>query len=323
MKKINICLASFVAVALSTWVQAAELNMLSSWNTNYAGAKYTVPKFAEMVKERVPDLTLDVKGPEAVSPFEQLEPVQAGLYQFVYTHGGYHYGTTGIGMGMDGVDGDPDKRRASGIWDFVDKSYNEIGLKLIAMPTSGDGYHMVLKNPIGSSGGLDGAKVRGTPVYKALIEHLGGTLVVLPPAEIYSALDKGTVDGAAWPVLAALGFKWYETAGYMMRPRFGDVTHLILMNLGAWNNLSSAQQSALTQVGIDLEKETWGQFYGLADTEVVELKKLGMKETKLGSKYANDLPKVFSDGLFGLVIKKNGARGEEFAKLARSAKLAP
>ena len=48
-----------------------------------------------------------------------------------------------------------------------------------------------------------------------------------------------------------------------------------------------------------------------------------MKETKLGSKYANDLPKVFSDGLFGLVIKKNGARGEEFAKLARSAKLAP
>ena len=109
----------------------------------------------------------------------------------------------------------------------------------------------------------------------------------------------------------------------MMRPRFGDVTHLILMNLGAWNNLSSAQQSALTKVGIDLEKETWGQFYGLADTEVVELKKLGMKETKLGAKYANDLPKVFSDGLFGLVIKKNGSRGEEFAELARSAKLAP
>ena len=62
MKKINICLASFAAIALSTWVQAAELNMLSSWNTNYAGAKYTVPKFAEMVKERVPDLTVDVKG---------------------------------------------------------------------------------------------------------------------------------------------------------------------------------------------------------------------------------------------------------------------
>ena len=200
----NKYIASCAAVLFVVSAQAAELNMLSSWNTNYAGAKYTVPKFAEMVKERVPNLTLDVKGPEAVSPFEQLEPVQAGLYQFVYTHGGYHYGTTGIGMGMDGVDGDPDKRRASGIWDFVDKSYNEIGLKLIAMPTSGDGYHMVLKKPIGSSGGLDGAKVRGTPVYKALIEHLGGSLVVLPPAEIYSALDKGTVDGAAWPVLGRL-----------------------------------------------------------------------------------------------------------------------
>ena len=65
--------------------QAAELNMLSSWNTNYAGAMQSLssPRWS---KERVPNLTLDVKGPEAVSPFEQLEPVQAGLYQFVYTH---------------------------------------------------------------------------------------------------------------------------------------------------------------------------------------------------------------------------------------------
>ena len=66
MKKINQCLASVAAIALSLSVQAAELNMLSSWNTNYAGAKYTVPKFAEMVKDKVPDLTVDVKGPEAV-----------------------------------------------------------------------------------------------------------------------------------------------------------------------------------------------------------------------------------------------------------------
>ena len=77
MKKINLCLASVAALAFAASVQAAELNMLSSWNTNYAGAKYTVPKFAEMVKERVPNLMVDVKGPEAVSPFEQLEPVQA------------------------------------------------------------------------------------------------------------------------------------------------------------------------------------------------------------------------------------------------------
>ena len=122
MKKINQCLASVAAIALSLSVQAAELNMPSSWNTNYAGAKYTVPKFAVMIKDKVPDLTVDVKGPEAVSPFEQLEPVQAGLYQCLYTHGGYHYGTTGIGMGMDGVDGDPDKRRATGIWDFFAES---------------------------------------------------------------------------------------------------------------------------------------------------------------------------------------------------------
>ena len=60
-------------------------------------------------------------------------------------------------MGMDGVDGDPDKRRP-GIWDFVDRSYNEIGLKLIAMPTSGDGYHMVPRNQLVPRAGSMGPK---------------------------------------------------------------------------------------------------------------------------------------------------------------------
>ena len=49
----NKYIASCAAALFVVSAQAAELNMLSSWNTNYAGAKYTVPKFAEMVKERV------------------------------------------------------------------------------------------------------------------------------------------------------------------------------------------------------------------------------------------------------------------------------
>ena len=64
----NKYIASCAAVLFVVSAQAAELNMLSSWNTNYAGAKYTVPKFAEMVKERVPDLTLDVKGQKQCPP---------------------------------------------------------------------------------------------------------------------------------------------------------------------------------------------------------------------------------------------------------------
>ena len=61
--------------------------MLSSWNPCGCDTPcLSLPKWLRSV----PHLTVDVKGPEAVSPFEQLEPVQAGLYPFVYTHGGYH-----------------------------------------------------------------------------------------------------------------------------------------------------------------------------------------------------------------------------------------
>jgi TRAP-type transport system periplasmic protein len=316
-------IAGMISIAIAGLSQAQTLNMLSSWNQNYAGMKYTVTRFAEMVGERSSTLKVDVKGPETVSSFEQLEPVRAGLFQVLYTHGGYHYGTTGIGMGMDAVDGDPEKRRTTGIWDAVDASYQQLGLKLIAIPTSGDGYHMVLTKPVGADGKLTGMKIRGTPVYKALLDHLGASLVVLPPAEIYSALDKGTVDGAAWPVLGALGFKWYETAGYMLRPRFGDTSHLILMNLNTFNALSASDQALMLKIGSDLEVETYQQFYELAEQEVAELTKLGMKTTQLAPDIEASLPKVWADGIFGLVEAKNGAAGTAFADLARSTGMAP
>lgn len=321
--KLNHLIAGVLASCVAGISSAQTLNMLSSWNQNYAGMKYTVTRFAELVGERSPSLKVDIKGPETVSSFEQLEPVRAGLFQVLYTHGGYHYGTTGIGMGMDAVAGDPTKRRSTGIWDFVDQSYQKLGLKLISIPTSGQGYHMVLTKPVGADGRLTGMKIRGTPVYKSLLEYLGASLVVLPPAEIYSALDKGTVDGAAWPVLGALGFKWYETAGYMLRPRFGDTSHLILMNLNAFNALSASDQALLLKIGEDLEVETFAQFDALAEQEIAELTKLGMKTTQLAPAVEAALPKVWADGLFTLVEAKNGDAGAEFAKLARSSGMAP
>jgi TRAP-type mannitol/chloroaromatic compound transport system substrate-binding protein len=191
-----------------------------------------------------------MSGPETVPPFEQLQPVATGVFQMLFTHAIYHYGTTGLAVGLDAVRGDLEARRKSGMVEAIDKHYQKLGLKLVAVPISATkGYHMVLRAPVGASGDLQGRKIRGTPSYHTVIGMLGASPVVLPGGEVYSALEKGVVDGAAWPASGVLGMRWYEVAKYMLRPSFGLAHYLFLMNLNAWNRLTDAERNILLAEG--------------------------------------------------------------------------
>ena len=102
----------------------------------------------------------------------------------------------------DAVGGTPDQRHASGMYEAIDKGYQKLGLKFIAAASSATrGYHIVLRAPVSPAGDLAGRKIRGTPSYNTVI-NAGGSPVVLPAGEVYSSIEKGVVDGAAWPAVA-------------------------------------------------------------------------------------------------------------------------
>ena len=96
---------------------------------------------------------------------------------------------------------------SAGIKEQVDKHYQRFGLKLLVLPQvpEGSAYNIILKAPVGPSGDLQGRKIRATQSYAGVLSMLGASPVNLPPAEIYPSLEKGVVDGAAWPVIGPLG----------------------------------------------------------------------------------------------------------------------
>src|SRR5258708_30096580 len=151
-----------------------------------------------------------------------------------------------MAVGMEAVRGDLEARRKSGMVEALDKSYQKLGLKVVAVAISATkGYHIVLRAPVGPTGDLQGRKIRGTPSYHSVINLLGAAPVVLPGGEVYSALEKGVVDGAAWPASGILGMRWYEVAKDMRPPSFGLSHYLFLMHLNAWNQLSDAHRDIL------------------------------------------------------------------------------
>ena len=113
MSRKSIGYAIALSLSLGGGAQAADLRFLSSWDkTNPA-----VPAMAEPFMKGVEagtkgSIKFNISGPETVPAFEQLQPVSTGVFQMLFTHAVYHYGTTGIAMGLDAVGGTPEQRHS-------------------------------------------------------------------------------------------------------------------------------------------------------------------------------------------------------------------
>ncbi len=299
--------------------------MLSSWDKNNPAVGVIAESFIKNVDAASKgSIKIVLSGPETVPPFEQFQPVAAGAFHFLYTHGAYHFGTSPILAAVEAIGGDLASRRASGILDQIDKHYQKLGVKLIAFPMTPDGaYHIITRQPVSAAGDLQGRKLRGTPSYTGVFKMVGATSpVVLPPGEIYTSLEKGVIDGAAWPVLGALDYRWYEVAKHLVRPAFGFSLQPILMNLNAWNRLSDAERKILLDEGRKVEDSWYREAGRLAEAEEKALLAKGMTITQLGTAQRTKLKQAWSEGLWDIAGQKSKKEVEELRQFARQKGLA-
>jgi len=308
---------------MSSVAMSAEIKMLGAFPESFIWTKEIANPLMDFIKEETKgDITVNFTGPDAVAGFEQFEPVQAGVFDVLFTHAVYHVGTTPIGMALDAVAPDLEKRRESGILEFMDKHYNKLGMKLISAPLVGStGFRFYLKKPITEEPGLTGMKLRGTASYTPMIKELGGASVVMSSGEVYSALQKGVVDGAAWPLTGALDFKWHEVAGYMSAPDFGQVGLLVLMNLDSWNSLSDENKAAIERAALKLEAFTVKRFDEMAIAEKATLIEKGVKVTNFSEADGKRLNQLWSKGVWGVAENVIPEEAEKMRGLARKAGL--
>lgn len=302
---------------------ANDLKLVASFPENFIYAREIAVPFMKRVGEATGgEVAIGLTGPDAVPPLEQFEPVQAGVFDLLFTHPAYHAGVTPVGLAIDAIAADPARRRAAGIIDFIDQHYQKLGMKLITAPATGSkGFRYFLKEPISGEPGLAGRKIRGTVSYHPMIEALGGTGVVISGGEVYSSLQTGVVDGAAWGLNGAKDFKWYEVAKYMADPVFGQVGVMVFMNLDSWNALDDKTQAAIGKVGEELELASIERFDVLAAEEKQELLDLGMEMTSFSPGEAEKFERLWSDGVWAIAAKSAPDEVAALRKLAQDAGL--
>lgn len=306
-------------LVLSSSAQAAEtLKFLIPWTPAQESNKLTADFVIDTIKQvSGGELQAQLFGPSVVPAFQQLQPISSGAFDLHYTSPAYHGGATGIGQLPDTVTRDPKKRRESGLWDAVDLHYStKHNAKVLAVAGS-TSYQFVMKEPIGPDGGLAGKKLRGNPAYDDLIAKLGGASVQLAPPQIYTSLQKGLIDGTAFPVHSIVSLKIHEVAKFLVRPTFAASTNLLLINMDKWKKLTPKQQQALLELGRKFEQAAYDIPLRIAKKDEEFMLKTGSRHVNLGDKYAKEINKLYNEGIWARVSKQQPADADPIIKIIK------
>jgi TRAP-type mannitol/chloroaromatic compound transport system substrate-binding protein len=135
-----------------------------------------------------------------------------------------------------------------GGYDLWRELYGRFNLYPLIGGTTGPQMGGWFKKPINSLADLKGLKMRIPGLGGEVMKKLGGNPVLLPAGEIFTALDRGTIDATEWvgPALdSMMGFdkaaKYYYTGWH--EP--GSILE-ITFNKARWEKLSSEHQAIIT-----------------------------------------------------------------------------
>ena len=228
--------------------------------------------------------TIQVRGgPEAIGMMEQPGAVRNGVVDMVYTPCAFYAGTVPEcdAVSASTVDG-PTARKNGGI-DLLNQIHQKrMGVVLLGWVDSGIRFNLWSTKPprLDASGHIDikGFKVRGNPIYNAfLTNYLGAQIINLPSTELYTALERGTVDLTAWTQIGLMDLNWDRYVRYRILPDFFETDLMILVNQNKWKSLSPKTRDILQRVAIQHESESLRALQELWKKEQAELEKRGIK----------------------------------------------
>jgi TRAP-type C4-dicarboxylate transport system substrate-binding protein len=157
--------------------------------------------------------------------------------------------------------------------------------------SAGVGYSIYTTQPVAKVDDFRGLRIRVSPVYVPFVRALGATPVIMPGGEIYTALERGVVQGFTWPEIGIRVFKWDEVIKYKVYPPYWQIDIVNLINLDRWQKLPKEVQDTLLQISLEVEKELPAVFAPLVRQENAALRAKGIQIVYLAAeeraKYRN------------------------------------
>ena len=222
-------------------------------------------------------------GPEAIPMMQQPGAVRDGVVDMVYTACAFYAATVPEcdAMSASTIDG-PTARKNGGAELFNQVHQKRMGVYMLGWVDSGIRFNLwSTKEPKLDAGGhidIKGFKVRGNPIYNAfLTNYLGAQVININSPDLYTALERGTVEMSAWTQIGLMDLNWDRYLKYRILPDFFSTDLVILVNMKKWNALSPRTREILQRVAIQHESESLRDLQALWKKEEAELARRGLK----------------------------------------------
>ena len=202
-----------------------------------------------------------IGGPRAMPPFEVGNAVRTRVIDIANVTGAFYTNLMPEADAFKLIAKPMTEQRQNGTWEYINQLHNQkLNSYYLARQFHNVPFHIYLnKKP--EKLDFTGLKIRVTPVYKDVVEALGGTAITTAPGEVYTALERGVVDGYGWPITGIFDLGWEKVTKYRLEPAFYSVEVNVLVNLDSWKALNDAQRKVLTDTaawleGLDAENTT-------------------------------------------------------------------
>jgi TRAP-type C4-dicarboxylate transport system substrate-binding protein len=256
-----------------------------------------------------------IGGPRAVPPFEVGNAVRTRVVDMANVTGAFYTNLMPEADGFKLIGKPMSEQRKNGTWEYINQLHNQkLNSQYLARQFHNVPFHIYLTKKIDK---LDftGLKIRVTPVYRDIVQALGGTTITTAPGEVYTALERGVVDGYGWPITGIFDLGWDKVTKFRVEPPFYSVEVNVLVNLDAWKGLTDAQRKVLNDAALWLE--------GLDAEKVAVIKAERERQAKAGIQALDFGPaasKAFLDKAYEVawqsVIKRSPETGPKLRQLA-------
>ena len=166
--------------------------------------------------------------------------------------------------------------------------------------------------PVRNLEDLKGMKIRVFGTAQAdYLKGLGAVPVSLPFAEVYTALERGTVDAAVVGPVPAHSAKWYEVSDYMVDLQLGPATTAVVVSQKTWEKLPPDIQQVLKDVGSELTDRAFELALRLNDEGITMNQDVGIEWLPTKEEWLPVFQETVQNNVVPNWVSRSGTEGKD------------
>lgn len=243
-----------IAAMVPEWVERINTELKDQVNINYVG------------------------GPEVIPGMEQADAVKSGVVDIIFNVTAYFTSQFPEGWAFFMSQYSPtEERKPGGFYDLMVERFKGMNVMYLGrwhvMP-----FYLWTAKPVSRLEDLRGIKMRTASHYDRFMKEMGIIPVTIMVNDVYTGLERGTVEGFGWPLLGPRELGWTDSCKYIIDHPFHPPSNgVTLINLDVWKKFPKDVQTKIIDISTMFEPDMVAHFQKADLREWKEVEKAGVK----------------------------------------------